>query len=845
MPIVTTNLGLQAIANADAGGFWVDLDHFALTEASQVNLDVSDTALVGTPVFTALIQSVVVIGASSVELTLFVPRGVPTAGTWNLYELGLYLKTGDLFAHGTFKVPYQKSTDFGLKVKVIVTAARLGEVINVTISNVTSLSSTASVSSLPAPNDYDTNVVIVQDQNATDSVATDLATAGLALRYGAGGLRWAFVGHTLVYHGVVVPTSGLKFGLDIHKEGGFWLNDGEQVLLQVTAGAASGASRKAKWDEATLSFSILDTPLPINALSQLQIWRDPKNALPTRDATVPSYYVLGAGTNTWSETVPETAGLTEKVQHQFSSTAGGAIYTLPAPVAPAVMSDPKNYMVFVSGKRLSFGAFAVSGLTVTLATQMAVGTEVVVVYFVELPSTGAILTYAVADYALSTPGRTNFSLPMLPKDVANILVFADSLLVFPSRITYAGSSITISGALAQQTVTLMVSASFYEPGSVSTLYQASQVLAAGSTTMLLGSELDPKNTLVTSDGQRLAPDQYTAANASLVFTASAEPRNIAVFTSTSATVPYTTTGVKSGTNTGPLWQDPAGVSSLPNRLEPRCISVVSDGISPMFAIPPGVPNMGHVLVFVGGVLQSPSTLRFNPSITSVTLGGTPRAGLGIDIVYFVSLPDPGKTVACAEQTIATTASDTYTLSASIKASAWPPLAVILGGVYQHRSTYVYIDGVLTFSEPTAPGLALEVWSYDETDAPGSCCSMSVSESVVATGQTDYVHLGQAVAQGAVTAVTNSAVFLGSIEQSRSAYTVSGQVGEAPSFHITPLATDVGLPVVTVALRSGTAATRLLTRAEVEANYVTRSFFEVKMAELVAQFDLKLQQALAK
>ncbi len=152
MPILTTNAGRNAAANAEAGGFLVDLMYFAVTQKTGVQLSVLDTALAGPAVYKAEIQSIEPVSEATVRCTCYIPVGYPTTqAPWTLTELGLYLRDDTLFAHATLATPFVKSSDFGLKFYVFVTLNRLGEIINVTLGQFTSLASSASVRNLIAP----------------------------------------------------------------------------------------------------------------------------------------------------------------------------------------------------------------------------------------------------------------------------------------------------------------------------------------------------------------------------------------------------------------------------------------------------------------------------------------------------------------------------------------------------------------------------------------------------------------------------------------------------------------------------------------------------------------------
>ena len=232
--LVITNQGLSAIANADAGGFLLKISSFKVTQATAVPA-VTDSSLVGTAVYTGGVVSIEVLNDATVMFTINIPRGIPqNNGIWNLREIGLYLESGVLFAHGAIVPTLVKTSDFDIRLKVFITANQLGGVVNVITTESMSLPAVATVDSLPASATCPNNVVAV-----LDSQIGDANTAGLAVRFNSGN-NWAFTDHTrlaTVNPLLVVSQTALVFDPTDY---GFWMIDGEQVILQVVGGGGIG-----------------------------------------------------------------------------------------------------------------------------------------------------------------------------------------------------------------------------------------------------------------------------------------------------------------------------------------------------------------------------------------------------------------------------------------------------------------------------------------------------------------------------------------------------------------------------------------------------------------------------
>ena len=269
MTQVVTTVGLNACANAQKGGFLIDIARFGVSEATGFTAKASDDILAGPTVYEGDISVITVLtGASAVEFVCELPIGVPTTGTLKIGEVGIYLATGELFSHGDVVPIYDKDNSFGLRFSVIVALAGLSDVINVTVTDTNSIPSVAYVRTLPRPIDGPENTVAVLDewQNADSSYSPSIA-----IKYGAGNTRWGYVGYDRVFEGVPDSIDGTAFVLSPDNHG-FLMEMNEILIVQEVVNGNFGHSHKYQY-KGQGRFELLDGTPGIISQSILGLWR--------------------------------------------------------------------------------------------------------------------------------------------------------------------------------------------------------------------------------------------------------------------------------------------------------------------------------------------------------------------------------------------------------------------------------------------------------------------------------------------------------------------------------------------------------------------------------------------
>lgn len=828
MPIVTVNGGLKAIANAEAGGFLVDLTHFAMTEANGVRLSIEDSALAGTPVYSAEIQSLEVVSGSTVKATLYIPPGLPRSGSWRLTEIGLYLKSGEMFAHGTFKVPYDKNNEFGLKVYVFVTAARLGEVINITIGTNASLASTANVRSLIEPSKSDTNAVIVQDGQTNLLTAATPTSGSLAIRYGAGGRNWAFLGHDLQYRGhvtSVIDNSNLV--LNIQKQGGFWMNHNEISIIQIVDGPGAGESRRVRYNRDRIRFEVLEKPFSaVGTDSLLHIWRSTKEVLPTRSADIPELYVLGVGKNTWKEeAIANSDSSSDLKGHRVSLKGDGQSVSFPlAGVPRATVIDKNNFMVFVAGELVPYQSFVTSaeqGLTL-FTTQPAVGDSIEVLAFERVASSGSALIFSTAEEDADGSVWT-FNLSIVPDTADYILVFVDGKLQPADSYIFAGTSVTFTQAAPIGKVALVAFGNFIELGASTQIYhqEGSAILnddGSFHVIQVAGAEtLEQTNTFVMANGRRLSFDSYEVEGNLIVLKNSVSVDDkISIIAFESSVEPVLITSF-SGENTGPVWVDPAGAYVGTNRLEAKRVTERGDGVRATFSMQ---SRADKAFVFIAGLFQDPRTITVDAESGTLTLPSPLEANMEMDIISFESFPDTGREMTCWRQKFTTVAGRrNYVIDAP--KPGWEPMVSIMsmGGVYVHASAYTQTPTSITFNSDVEPNLNVEIWHFASLDHPGYSSILSFGSHTLDETKTQYVHAYYdhvpIVDSGRI---DNTLLFGSTVYQLGDQYTVDNAT--AYRFNIPNVGSATTVHATSVVFYTGKSKTRLVLRDEL-ARYMTR------------------------
>ena len=816
MPVVVTEQGLQAIRNADAGGFLIDLTDFRLTSATEFNPEINDIELVGSVLYEGRINTIEALGSNSVKFTLSLPKHFPLSGALSLSEVGIYLASGELFAHGKLSRPFEKTSEFGFDLYLVVSSARLGDVINITTGSTCSVASTPHVRTLLGPLDSQKNVVAVLDES------TDLhgkGSASLAVKFGSGSLHWAFTGHTRVFTGNPDVVGGFDvFNLENETKAGYWLNDNEIVIVQIVSGPGAGESRKVRYNKPS-AYEVLEQPFTnFTAQSVISVWRSHTQTLPTRDPSIPDYYMLKMGQNDWSSQVVEHS-FGALVPYRLSLVGNGtSTITIPPEIVESfeVMADSDMFIVHVNGNLVSSYGFECmyngSGKPdrIQFARDLTVlDTIDLLVFGRDDTSTGASLYWYEALYQASA--ETTFQLPILPGSGSSILAYVDGRLV--TNFTYQGSSVVFDTPIVGE-LCLLPFVSYEEIGLTGRLGRTSITAYQDQVSVQTSFTIpNKKDTLVFVDGRYQKKDNYTIQNNSdIALSFALNAGSIVEVLVFYADVEAPTVVNISGRNEGPVWADPAGSNSVPNSLGTSFVSSLTDGTRLRIDLPK-VPSIDHTWLFIGTQYQHNTEYEFYQFADKsvIQFKEAIPAGYVVDVVAITEETGQGHLARGVSNRVVTTTSQTYSMPVTntMLTDSW---LLFIGGTYRHRATYTFdrYSGVITLPD-VIPGSVLEFWYLTSTPAVGVRTDVGTSFSALsaATGITRLPHIPSSV--------DDTLLFLGSVYQNKDQYVVETVVQGHPVgvARYTPGTNfyEDGTSVCAIALSSSVPNTRLVLRDE--------------------------------
>lgn len=744
MPIVVTDNGIEDARQAELGGFLVSLTEFSVSEATGFDVVSDRTQLVGTEAFRGKITTIEAVGRDSVRLTCSIPQGRPLSGQWNLSEIGIWNSNGRLFAHGSFST-FPKTTEFGLKFYVFVTLARLGDVINITNSDLMSLPSAARVASLQPPETSSQNVVAVLDSNPHEheivvGFPPDTSSPSVAIKYGAGGSRWGFLGSSRVFEGKPENVVSQRvINIDPGKFG-FWLTDGEVVIVQVISGGAAGQSRKMQYVHSSKLFNSVDDPfVGLNGTSVIAMWRSHESALPARHAGIPDYMVLGVGINNYSNIFAAiTATRLEPKLFSFEGTGSEAYSMNTAQFPLDKVLDTKHLIVQIDGKVLRPDQYVVLGNQLRIVGGLANGKKCTLYGFARSASDPGGVTL-FQDAVIQSHGGPDYGLSTAPSSADNVFVFDSSgqqygkqdFIVVGAKLVFANNSVPPVG----RTLSFIVGGVSTSNAVRGTLVRQTQVAQIATREISFTSNIaDKNNTLLFINGTYVAKQRYSVTG-DKIKTVDNIPQNAVVDLIVFSGEETTSISTRGGYDTGPQWIDPAGEQGMPNKLIPGRVRYLGLGW-PSYPVDT-VPDANHLIAFVGNRYMPPTTYSFdghNIYFNEIVTGNTP-----VEIFCFRSVEHSGTSARPLLSNVVTNGSRTVTVHANANTQS---LIVFVGREYRPSTTYTYNsgNGQITFDSDVAAGLTVVAWSYTDQNVAGMQVKMYSTRHGI-TSDTKYLMQG--------------------------------------------------------------------------------------------------------
>ena len=328
-----TTVGLNAIASVP-GGFRVSVNTFKIGDG-QTPPSKDDINLSGNTVHIDLVSLVEVLSPGVARFTLDLP---PSIDSYPINEIGLYLADGTLFARGTFSTPMIKDALIGIRIFAVVTATNCDLTkLDVTVGQIYSIPSVATVASLPPPNgNLQCNAIAVLDLKYNFDSS---ASGSIAVRYGDGSKMWSFLGYSRIHLGS--PDSGAVLTHSVFQLAAaitsphYTLVDNELIIVQIVSGSGEGESRRFRFSTTSTTFTEVDgVPFTaIDSASTLALWRatESNNVIvpdnqackwpPAGTANTPAGWVLAtqAGGNCPTWISPKGLGTTTNTSGLFVS----------------------------------------------------------------------------------------------------------------------------------------------------------------------------------------------------------------------------------------------------------------------------------------------------------------------------------------------------------------------------------------------------------------------------------------------------------------------------------------------------------------------------------------------
>lgn len=468
--------GLQALADADAGGILVAPKYFQVGDLSVSSAEDFYQSQGGIPttitsnvVHTGNISYIQVVGAATVRFTIDIPEGIPVDSNTsdgivpsvNIGELIIQDKDGTCLGHCVYSTPYVKRSNEGLRLEVLFSLTEnKAALIDVTLSEYSGIPSVMSIDDLPSPIEAIANVVGVQDILVSPDGST---TPGIAQQFGAGGAHWSFTGHKRVFTGVlgdgnVTGPSGFECP-EANDNTDF--SDGELVIVQVITGAGAGQTRRftaVPSGEIHRFTAYVDGFSDLEDASVVSIWQttEASNGTIIPMSDVPSNYVLERGVSTPRWVPPLKASNNGSTLYHppgelrvasyitaAEDSAGQRTFELyskdlsqttneKAQIHKYSHTKNNNYAIIaLGGINQHRDAFEITENTIEFSEDLPNETQVDARLFHLSPSTGALLNIRYAEY-IADGSQTEFDIPVVGSEQITspdqCLVYVDPFL---------------------------------------------------------------------------------------------------------------------------------------------------------------------------------------------------------------------------------------------------------------------------------------------------------------------------------------------------------------------------------------------------------------------------------
>jgi hypothetical protein len=527
-----TDLGLQAANNASAGGILVNIASFKIGDGDTTHQD-TDTDISGSLLHQGSIHLIEVMDKHSVRFTFEVPAHVIPSGGVIAKEVALYLDNNIMFGRCVFGSPYDlvEGERYVLSAVLVTTRCDL-TTINVSLGDYTSIPSTPNVHRLGSPSESEYNAISVLDQHDNNDGST---SAGVALKFGAGSMQWAFSGFDRLYSGV--PDAGAtttSFSVNVLTSSTTFV-DGEVIIVYVVSGPAAGQARKFQFVNSTTSFVEKDGEA-LNAFdtsSTIVVWRRIKGAgapgslLPSL-TNIPPDWVLTRGVSNapvWAP--PKTGGGNLNTLYQApgklrltarNDVGDGSIarYSL----GGTLLRDVNHCMPAVGGITQHKSAFDLSSGEIIFADNIPANAPIDLRLVTKEPGNGTYVD-VITDHFLADGARVSFRLDSPVESGVYCFVYIRGVRQATSAYTYdvATQSIVFTTPIPEGLDVEVSSLVLRELEGYSTRFVSTSIITVG-TTLFVELPVAPQTkdqTFVSVSGTHIHRDKYTMVDNQIIF----------------------------------------------------------------------------------------------------------------------------------------------------------------------------------------------------------------------------------------------------------------------------------------------------------------------------------------
>lgn len=398
-----SDVGLQAINNADAGGQLVKVTSFKIGDSGLSPNKEDFTDLLGATLFTGGLHHVEVLNKQTARFQFEVP-GYSIEEDTEIKEICVFMENNTCLGRCVFSEPYILQAGETVRFNCLLVTSRCDlTAIDITIGDYSSVPSTPNVYRLQSPAESSFNLVTVLDGTTN---ADGSSSPILAMRSGAGAFQWAFSDHSRIFFGE--PDSATTDTVTIS---GLELDENEAVIIHIVSGSGQGETRRFRYQNDAFveadgkPFSAFDSQ------STVAVWRRISGAgapggacsYPPNMEGIPHDWVLTRGRDAcpkWAP--PKGAGSTSAtlyrepsrlVMNAISQTGSGDVsrYSLGAQDV-----DNVNYIQpILGGVSQMRSAFDYSGNELEFVEDIPVGLPIELRTFTRVPSNGTRLVVAV------------------------------------------------------------------------------------------------------------------------------------------------------------------------------------------------------------------------------------------------------------------------------------------------------------------------------------------------------------------------------------------------------------------------------------------------------------------